>query len=181
MAKRVKYEDLPILPTVAADYVCSQPYTGKEWSEHDPLPWEKTEEKRKKMSPDEIREFGDLCDARCKAAYEAKAEWFEKIVKAKRNKGRDQLYVWLTHWMASYLTNPERFRRQYKDSMRYQIVYNSRAIAGGDAGQIVIDRILMVDADDVGHAIDALKEQMKRESEKITKIIAVAPAFMIKG
>jgi len=121
MAKRAKYEDLPILPTVAADYVCSQPYTGKviclaifagkEWSRHDPLPWEKVEEKRKKMTPDEIREFGDLCDARCKAAYESKAAWFEKIVKAKGDKGRDQLYVWLTHWMAAYLTNPEGFGR----------------------------------------------------------------------
>jgi len=39
----------------------------------------------------------------------------------------------------------------------------------------------MVDADNVPHAIDALNEQMKRESEKLTKIICVAPAYMIKG
>lgn len=177
MAKRTKYEDLPILPTVAADYVCGQPYTGKEWSRHDPLPWEKIEAKRQKMKSEEIREFGDLCDARCKAAYEAKADWFEKIVKAKGDRGRDQLYVWLTHWMAAYLTNPEGFRRQYKGSLRYQIVYNS---SSGDP-EAPMDRILMVNADSVPHAIDELKEQMQRESEKIVKIIAVAPAHMIKG
>jgi len=112
--RRTKYEDLAILPTVAAEHVCAQKYTGAEWSmQNCPSNAEiaKIEKKRQAMTPEQIREFADICDARCKKAYELKVEWFQKIVEARGNKGRDQLYVWLTHWMTSYLMNPEGFRR----------------------------------------------------------------------
>jgi len=41
------------------------------------------------------------------------------------------------------------------------------------------DRRLRVDADDVKGAIKVLRGQMRREKEKLSKIIAVAPEYML--
>jgi hypothetical protein len=111
---RVKYEDLPILPNIVAEAVCARVYTGSEWSmQRCPSESEikKIEAKRLKMTPEEIMEFSEACDTRCKAAYAVKAEWFEKIVKAKDNSGRDMLYNWIAHWMSSYLMTRRNFMR----------------------------------------------------------------------
>jgi len=62
------------------------------------------------MTQKECRGFAELVDANCKAAYKAKAEWFEKIVNDRGNTGRDRLYMWVSHWLAAYLENPKSFR-----------------------------------------------------------------------
>jgi hypothetical protein len=113
MAKKTPYDMLPLVPTIIAETVCSQPYTGAEWSKG-ALPSSdiaKVEIARQKMTKAQIREFSDLCDQKCRAAFEAGAKWMTACVKAKGNRGRDQLYVYISHWLASYLHNPESFRR----------------------------------------------------------------------
>ena len=113
MPKKVPYDMLPLVPTVIAEIVCSQPYTGAEWS-RGALPSAdiaKVEVARQAMTQAQIREFSDLCERKCKAAYEANAKWMMKCARAKGNHGRDQLYVYVSHWLASYLHNPELFRR----------------------------------------------------------------------
>ncbi len=118
MPKRTAYEDLPFLPNLLAETVCAQTYTGSEMGQRSSLfcpsqsVIDKTEEARLAMTPDQIREFSDLCDQRCKLAYEAKAEWFMKCVRATGNNGRDRLFMWLTHWMASFLKNPTEFKER---------------------------------------------------------------------
>jgi hypothetical protein len=104
--KAIAYEALPFLPYLIAETICEQEYKMQEFSEgmrseKDIAP---VEEKRKAMTFEQIREFGTQCDARCRAAYTAKAKWFMDCVNAKANYGRDQLYVWLRHWMVAYLT-----------------------------------------------------------------------------
>lgn len=111
MGRRKTYEEIHLLPNLVAETVCGEVYTGQEWSPQVRSSYdaEKIEALRLKMTPDQVREFSDLCDERCRQAYNAKAKWFEKIVKSKD--GRPQLMVWLRHWMASYLKNPEHLRR----------------------------------------------------------------------
>ncbi len=114
--KRPKYEDLALQPFIIAETICAKPYTGSEWSKNVVSPTEvaKIEAKRQKMTAAEIKEFAEACDARCKASYDAKAEWFDKIVKAKDNAGRDQMYYWVAHWMTSYLMTRKNFLRERK-------------------------------------------------------------------
>src|SRR5271167_1943649 len=75
--RRTPYENLPLLPWVVAETVCSQPYTGLELSRQlrSPRSLERIEGLRSKMTQKECREFAELVDANCKAAYKAKAEW----------------------------------------------------------------------------------------------------------
>lgn len=114
---RVPYDQLALLPYAVANAVCVREYTRREV----PLVWggglclsadqvAQVEGRRQKMTTADVREFEELTDARCCAAYSARAEWFEKCVKG-GNPGRDQLHVWVEHWLASYLTNPELFRQ----------------------------------------------------------------------
>lgn len=111
MAKRKTYEDLHLMPHLIAERVCGIPYTGQELSS--PPSWvDKIEKRRQNMTNDDVHEFSQLADQRCKAAYEIKADWFMKCVRSKTNAGRDQLYVWLTHWLASYLMDPSLFREK---------------------------------------------------------------------
>jgi hypothetical protein len=122
-AKRTKYEDLSILPNLVAETVCGIPYTSSEYrerSESQAACWmsddeiAKIEAARKKMTQEEIREFADICDARCKFAYEVKAHWMENIVNGLEGdglRGRDLLYCFLTHWMTSYLMTRVAFMR----------------------------------------------------------------------
>jgi hypothetical protein len=125
MPRRTKYEDLVLLPTVAAEFVCARQYEGKEWSSG-PSQSEiaEIETKRLAMTPEAIREFADLCDARCKAAYEANTVWFQRIIdttnRGDGTRGRDMLYNILAHWMTSYLTNPDGFRRWKQGSWQVQ-------------------------------------------------------------
>jgi hypothetical protein len=111
MPKRTSYDDLPFLPSIIAETVCSQEYTGQEFSAGSMSleECEIMETKRKALTEKQINLFALRTDELCKQAYDAKAKWFMSLVKAKGNRGRDQLYVWIRHWMTSFLMNPAKF------------------------------------------------------------------------
>ena len=58
---------------------------------------------RQKMTPERIAEFARLVDEKCRAAYEKRAPWFMKIAQSKTNAGRDQLYIFVAHWLHAFL------------------------------------------------------------------------------
>lgn len=107
-----RYEDLPLLPHVIAETVCSQVYDGSEISYNSQSQILAVEAKRQQMTSEEIAEFASLCDTRCRLAFTNRAEWFRKCVRSKSNRGRDQLYVWIRHWLAAFLTDPQAFRER---------------------------------------------------------------------
>lgn len=114
MAKtKIGYDKIPLVPAIVAETICSQPYTGAEWSEgaRSSANIANVEIARQAMTPAQIREFSDLCERQCRAAYDADAKRMVDCARAKGNRGRDQLYVYVSHWLASYLHNPELFRR----------------------------------------------------------------------
>lgn len=99
------YEDLALMPCVIAETVAKQEYTGEEISIQlrDAKFVAETEAKRKLMTDEQIEEFADECDTRCKAAYQNERQWFMKCVRSKTNVGRDTLYMYIRHWLSSYL------------------------------------------------------------------------------
>ena len=105
---KTPYEQICFLPYMMAEMVANQPYTGQEWSEgiRSAANVEKYEALRQKMTPEQINEYAKWVDRRCRYCYENNVEWFMKLVKSKTNQGRDQLYVYMGHWLASYLHNP---------------------------------------------------------------------------
>jgi len=116
--KKTPYERLALIPEIVAEAVCRYPYTGAEWSlQNRPSQKEiaEVEDKRQVMTIEQEREFSDRCGARCRAAYERNAKWFMECVKAKGDRGRNQLYVWMSHWLVSYLNNSEKFLGKYWD------------------------------------------------------------------
>ena len=129
--KRPNFEDLPLVPVIISDTICGRPYTGNEWSKNVVSAREVAliEAARQKMTPEEIREFGDACETRCKAAYEVKAEWFEKIINAKGDAGRDQMYYWIAHWMTSYLMTRKNFLRPLGTTPQKQKPKEKRTVA----------------------------------------------------
>lgn len=102
------YESLSLLPALIAEKVCATPYTGQEWSNPGFQMVRRTEAARRQMTPEQIQEFTYLCDERCRMAYENKIQWMMECAQAKGNSGRDQLYIWIAHWLASYLQSPKR-------------------------------------------------------------------------
>jgi hypothetical protein len=40
------------------------------------------------------------------------AEW-KRSLESEGDQGRDQLYVWVNHWLDSYLLDPERYQKQH--------------------------------------------------------------------
>lgn len=113
MSKRTPYEDLILMPEVIADTVATSQYTGCEMSDRIRCgsQVEKTEMLRSQMTREQRQEFVQAVDKRCRLAYEAKADWFIKCIRSKSNHGRDTLYNWVRHWLASYLNNPAIFLR----------------------------------------------------------------------
>lgn len=105
MAKRTKYHDLHLIPTIIADGVIETPYKMQEYSEYlySQKEVDKVEKLRLALTFEQKREFADYVENRCELAYRAKAEWFEKCIKAKGDIGREQLKMWITHWMCAYL------------------------------------------------------------------------------
>jgi hypothetical protein len=99
------YEKISFLPHVIAQCVCEQPYAMQEHSlfNRNQIEIDKVETLRKAMTLEQIREFSLLCDSRCRAAYAIRAPWFMKCVRSKGNRGRDQMYVWIRHWMVAFL------------------------------------------------------------------------------
>lgn len=113
--ERRAYENLHLLPGLIADVVSTRPYTGSEWSGHarSGSDVDRTEALRQAMSPESRQAFCECVDALCRAAYEARADWFLKILRAKGDSGRNQLYLWASHWLAGYLHDPEKFRKRF--------------------------------------------------------------------
>ena len=101
--KKLIYEHLALVPSIVAEQVCLMPYSGPEQGN--------IENFRLNMPEESKKEFVQLCDQRCREAYNAESVWFMKCVKAKGNTGRDQLYIWLSHWLAAFLKEPIAFRR----------------------------------------------------------------------
>jgi len=73
------------------------------------------------MSSLQIAEFVHQVNERCKAAYKAKAKWFDECLKGES--GRDQLYMWVTHWLASYLMK-ESFDSNVHDTCIFYVCYD---------------------------------------------------------
>lgn len=111
--RKTSYDNLPLLPHLMAEVVCTRVYTGYELSDRVRSAYDVADKEalRQKMTAEDIAEFCELADKRCRAAYAADIDWFLECVEAKDNRGRDQLFVWLTHWLASYLRKPEVLRR----------------------------------------------------------------------
>ena len=104
------YDDLPIIPAIVAEEVLERPYAGNELqSRFSDSEIKMIEKRRQNLSFEDKQKFITICDQKCRAAYEQKADWFLKCVNSKSSQGRDQLYVWFTHWMVSYLKDKGRF------------------------------------------------------------------------
>ncbi len=103
MTNKIPYGDLPFLPSLIARTTCGTTYTGEWMRNISPAEIAETESARQAMTPTQILEFEEMCDRRCRCAYNTEAEWFMRCVRAAGNKGRDQLYMWTAHWLASYL------------------------------------------------------------------------------
>lgn len=102
---RETYDRLTLLPELVAEMVCQQIYTGEEISVQlrSARTVKEVECLRQAMTRDQVAIFAIACNKRCRAAYEVEADWFEECVTG-GNRGRDQLYVWTSHWLSSFLT-----------------------------------------------------------------------------
>jgi len=108
---RENYEDLAFVPSLIAESVCAKQYTGYEMADPSPVHVWRYETARLAMTRSEIVEFSDICDERCRVAYETDARWFKKCLKD-TNHGLHKLHVWITHWMVAYLNDPIQFKKQ---------------------------------------------------------------------
>lgn len=98
------YDDLTILPHVIADTVCLTPFKSEFSARHtSAAEVARVEALRQKMTPERIAEFARLVDERCRAAYEKRAPWIMKIARSKTSAGRDQLYIFVAHWLHAFL------------------------------------------------------------------------------
>lgn len=105
---KCSYDDLHLVPSIVASRICELTYTGREMRDgHRQSFVAEIEKRRQAMTADDIRAFCKETDERCRAAYEAKADFFMMCVRSKTNRGRDQLYVWVTHWLSAFLGNQE--------------------------------------------------------------------------
>lgn len=99
------YDDLVIIPRIVAETVVQRKYTGNEVSDRQ---WSADkvrhiEQLRSQMTEEQRNDFAKYADDYCRAAYDRKADWFMKCIRSKSARGRDQLYVFVTHWLAGYL------------------------------------------------------------------------------
>ena len=98
------YDDLTLLPHVVADTVCLTPFTSEFSARHtSAAEVARVEALRQKMTPERIAEFARLVDEKCRAAYKKRSPWFMKIARSKTNAGRDQLYIFVAHWLHAFL------------------------------------------------------------------------------
>jgi len=116
MAKRhrLSYDQIALVPSIVADIVVYRPYEMQEFSQNmrSQSIIEEIEGKRKQLTIAQCEEFIQLCDKRCRDAYEIKADWFEDCVNSDSS---DQLMIWITHWLVSYINNPKLFRRKINE------------------------------------------------------------------
>jgi len=103
--KRIPYENLPFLPAMIAETICGEEYTEQEYSEglRSKERAKRIEIKRQAMTPEQVEAFAKYVDERCKIAYELKADYFMNVINAKGNQGLDQLYIYVRHWLVSWL------------------------------------------------------------------------------
>lgn len=99
------YDDLHLLPYIAAETVVNTPYDGSELSSEArcSATIQKLETARQALTPEERETFVKWADQRCRGAYHANVKWFRDCLRG--NQGRDQLYVWMRHWLAAFLDN----------------------------------------------------------------------------
>jgi len=102
------------MPILVADAVAGTTFTGQDLSEknRDGGYIAKIEARRQVMTTEELKEFCEAVDDRYLTAYLNGAEWFMDIVQSENNEGRNQLYVFVSHWLSSYLSHPEVMRRR---------------------------------------------------------------------
>ena len=105
--KRIAYDSIVLIPRIVAETTAATPYTAIEYKYGCPAHVAEVEKKRLAMTPAMVKQFVETCDRRCRAAYACRAKWFEKIARSGTNWGRDQLYVWMSHWLDAYLTDPK--------------------------------------------------------------------------
>lgn len=112
--RRLAYENLPFIPFFIAETVCEEEYTGIEVSikHRSQSQVDKIESLRKAMYRESIADFATLANQWCLDAFNVRADWFMKCAKSKTDAGRDQLYMWIRHWLSAYLTNPVKFRHE---------------------------------------------------------------------
>jgi hypothetical protein len=94
-----------LLPKTLAGIIAARPYTGQECRNQGQDHIARIEALRQEMTPETVRIFSDWCERRCQSAYNIQAPWFVKCIKAKD--GRNQLCIWLSHWLAAFLINPD--------------------------------------------------------------------------
>jgi len=99
------YDELAIVPYQIAQTVCGEPYTGQDLSpaRRDARQVAKVEAARQQMTAEQVATFASFADERCRVAYERGADWMLKCARSRSNRGRDQLYVYIRHWLAGYL------------------------------------------------------------------------------
>ncbi len=106
MKTKTPYNDLALVPWIIAETIADEPYEGQECSPG--VLGERIvkarEVKRSQMTPEQKIEFAAYCDTRCKDAYEHDAEWFMLCIRDE-DLGRDRLWNFIRHWLASYLDN----------------------------------------------------------------------------
>lgn len=101
---KLPYDRIPLIPTIVAETVAEQPLPG----------FSELEDQRQRLTPDEVREFVDLCEARCRASYEANGLMLQ-IAQMPGEAARDELAYWIRQWLVSYLRDPRELRRCKED------------------------------------------------------------------
>lgn len=104
------YDELAFIPYQIARTVCGEPYTGAEISTASRSGRQigKVEAIRQQMTTEQIAEFASFADERCRVAYERGADWMQRCARSRSNRGRDQLYMYIRHWLAAYLLDMNR-------------------------------------------------------------------------
>lgn len=118
MPKRKSYDQLSIVPHIVAHCVCGDVYNGDAISNDYPSFIATIESLRQEMTQEQRNEFIETVDKRCRFAYDSKIDWFVKIAKG-GNMGRDTLYDYVRHWLASYLNNRSLFMLHSKESLNH--------------------------------------------------------------
>lgn len=105
MSQRKPYDQLALIPSVIAETVVTSVYRGTEQSMkiRDARFVMEVEAKRKALTKEQVALFVSQCDKRCRDAYAVKADWFMKCVRSRSNRGRDQLYTWIQHWLSAFV------------------------------------------------------------------------------
>ena len=64
------------------------------------------------LTADQRAWFVKHADAWTRWFHANDAEW-KRSLESEGNRGRDQLYVWVNHWLDAYLLDPERYQKQH--------------------------------------------------------------------